>query len=129
MAHDRRFTVTTLSVSGARDPSGATGTRVEGVRMAVTVWTGAGSTDQRPRVVVDESADFTVPAVARSVTVDLRHGRYAPLTIALVRDAGETVWRWTEPNRVVGTTGRPLETSGAVALAAPADGPVSDWSP
>src|SRR5829696_97461 len=84
----------------------ASGTPVSAAQLVVTVWSGGATIERRPPVVVDGTALVVVDAAAQGVVLQLRHDRFAPLAMVLVRAPSETVWRWTDPNRIVRTSGR-----------------------
>jgi hypothetical protein len=101
----------------------ASGSPVSNARLATEVWTGGATVERTASRSLDTAeATFPVDEPALSIAVHLRHDRFAPLTIALTRSPGETVWRWTSPAQRVATRGSDIDVAATLrrVVAAPA---------
>ncbi|WP_171165502.1 hypothetical protein [Streptomyces sp. I05A-00742] len=87
----------------------ASGVPVDGARLTLHISSG-GQVQHSPQIVLSGATHtFLAPSDAQSIVCELRHLRYAPLHMALVRSPGETVWRWLNATRRVRTTGHDVE--------------------
>ncbi|MEU9087221.1 hypothetical protein [Streptomyces sp. NPDC048357] len=92
---------------------------VTGARLTLQIWED-GLVHRLPEMQVPTPTfTFEVPDKAQSVVCELRHDRYAPLNMALVRAQGESVWRWTNSTRRVSTRGRDVLVSATLGRIRP----------
>ncbi|MET9520335.1 hypothetical protein [Streptomyces sp. NPDC002994] len=108
---DWRITVTVENAGGAP---------VAGARLTRSIWAGA-AVQRLPEVTLSGATfTFVAPEAAQSIVCELRHARYAALAMALVRNPGERVWRWTNSTRRVGTTGSEVTVTATLGRVRPA---------
>jgi hypothetical protein len=81
------------------------GAPVDGAELRKSTWSGS-QVAQDPPVKIGSSLVFSAAEDVLSIVCDLRHPRFAPLTMNLVRTPDEIVWRWTDPARQVKTSSR-----------------------
>ncbi|MEO3873385.1 hypothetical protein ABGB18_31630 [Nonomuraea sp. B12E4] len=111
MAADWRITVVMDNASGVP---------VKGTRLTRRLWAG-GAVQRLPEIPVAEATfSFDVPGDTLNIVCEVRHSRYAPLVMNLVRDPGETNWRWTNPTRRVRTVGQEVTIMATLGRIRPA---------
>ncbi|WP_049564395.1 hypothetical protein [Nonomuraea sp. SBT364] len=110
MAADWRITVVIDNASGVP---------VADARLTRRLWSG-GAVQLLPEITIGPSFTFDVPGETRNIVCELRHRRYATLVMNLVRDPGETGWRWTNATRRVRTDGQQVTIAATLGRVRPA---------
>jgi len=88
--------------------------------LELSTWTGSGNVAVESQRPVGATVELTVPDPVINVVVALRHPRYAPLVVNLVRGPNETRWRWTDPRVVVTTDGQLMTVRAVLSRVRPA---------
>ncbi len=77
------------------------GRPVSGASLQLSTWAGTGNVLVNPRQTIGDQLTFTAADDVINIIVDLIHSRFGPLTVNILRSAGESTWRWTDPRQRV----------------------------